>query len=236
MARDYARPPQRPVGNRPPNRKPARKTTPAKGGGLPGWAGIVVGLAIGLVVAAFVWIERPAPAMQLGKTANTTTPSSAAANAVSSGKDDAKKPIALPPKQTPRFAFYEMLPSYEVVIPREDAAASAKSGNPSSSASSAIAAAIAAPGQYLIQVGAYKTRDEAEKGRANLALLGVESKIEQVTINSSSNSIGNSSGDQSTNWFRVRIGPEDDLAKAQEILQRLENNDIKGMLIKVKAS
>lgn len=232
MARDYARPPQRPAGNRPPNRTPARKPAPAKSGGLPGWAGIVVGLAIGLVIAAFVWIERPAPAMQLGKSANAAAQNSAATNSVASSKDDGKKPIALPPKQTPRFAFYEMLPSYEVVIPREDAAASAKGGNPSTSASPAIAAAIAAPGQYLIQVGAYKTRDEAEKSRANLALLGVESKIEQVTINSS----GNSSGDQSTNWFRVRIGPEDDLAKAQEILQRLESNDIKGMLVKVKSS
>ena len=113
-----------------------------------------------------------------------------------------------------------MLPSYEVVIPREDAAAAAKAGKP---VNPATAAAIAAPGQYLIQVGAYKTRDEAEKGRANLALLGVESKIEQVTI------------DQTDTWFRVRIGPENDLAKAQEILQRLESNDIKGMLIKVKA-
>src|SRR5882757_215728 len=109
-----------------------------------------------------------------------------------------------------------MLPSYEVVIPREDAAASAKAGK-------ATTPEIAEPGQYLIQVGAYKTRDEAEKGRANLALLGVESKIEQVTI------------DQSATWYRVRIGPENDLAKAQEILQRLESNDIKGMLIKVKA-
>ncbi|MDB5985712.1 MAG: hypothetical protein JWR16_765 [Nevskia sp.] len=218
MARDYARPPNRPNNNRPANRTPTRKPAPGKrGGGLPGWAGIVVGLAIGLVVAAIVWIERPAPATQLGKGAAATTTSTGSATA---GKDDSKKPIALPPKQPSRFAFYEMLPSYEVVIPREDAAAAAKTGKP---ANPALAATIAAPGQYLIQVGAYKTRDEAEKGRANLALLGVESKIEQVTI------------DQSATWYRVRIGPENDLAKAQEILQRLESNDIKGMLIKVKA-
>ena len=228
MARDYARPPNRPNGNRTPNRAPARKPTPStRGAGLPGWAGIVVGLAIGLVVAAIVWIERPAPTIQLGKgpvaaTAATATTTSAPAAAA---KDDGKKPIALPPKQPSRFAFYEMLPSYEVVIPREDAAAAAKTGKP---ANPALAAAIAAPGQYLIQVGAYKTRDEAEKGRANLALLGVESKIEQVTINSGG-------GDQSDTWYRVRIGPENDLAKAQEILQRLESNDIKGMLVKVKA-
>ena len=95
-------------------------------------------------------------------------------------------------------------------------AASAKAGKPTTPD-------IASPGQYLIQVGAYKTRDEAERSRASLALLGVESKIEQVTI------------DQSESWFRVRIGPQASLTQAQDILQRLDDNGIKGMLVKVKA-
>lgn len=202
MARDYARPPNRSTA------KPAARGKPRRG--LPGWLGLLLGLSIGLVVAAVVWIERPAKTPVL--------PNTSAASNAAPAKDDPKKPIPLPPKQPSRFAFYEMLPSYEVVIPREDAAA-AKAGK----STPAVQAVIAAPGQYLIQVGAYKTRDEAEKGRASLALLGVESKIEQVSI------------DQSETWYRVRIGPENDLAKAQEILQRLKANDIDGMLIKVKS-
>ena len=176
------------------------------GGGSSGLVvGLIIGLSLGLCAAGWIWISRPAK----------TSPLLASA-AVPVTKADAQKPIPLPPKQPSKYAFYEMLPSYEVVIPREDAAASAKAGKPTTPE-------IAEPGQYLIQVGAYKTRDEADRSRASLALLGVESKIEQVTI------------DQSETWFRVRIGPEASLAKAQEILQRLDDNGIKGMLVKVKA-
>jgi cell division protein FtsN len=194
MAKDYAR-----------HRAPARSPATRRGrGSLPGWSWGLFGLALGLGLAALVWIgrsPRPAPA-----------PAAPATQA----KDTPPKTISLPPKQRSRFSFYELLPSYEVVIPREDAAASAKAGKPTTPE-------IAAPGQYLIQVGAYRSREEAESGRARLALLGVESKVEQVTI------------DQTDTWYRVRIGPENSLDKAQEILQRLDDNGIKGMLIKVKS-
>ena len=177
------------------------------GGGSSGLVvGLIIGLSLGLCAAGWIWISRPAKTSPL--LASAAVPAATAAQA--------QKPIPLPPKQPSKYAFYEMLPSYEVVIPREDAAASAKAGKPTTPQ-------IAEPGQYLIQVGAYKTRDEAERSRASLALLGVESKIEQVTI------------DQSETWFRVRIGPQGNLSKAQEILQRLDENGIKGMLVKVKA-
>ena len=179
----------------------------SKSGSNPGLVvGLVIGLSLGLCAAGWIWISRPAKTSPL--LASAAVPAAAAAQA--------QKPIPLPPKQPSKYAFYEMLPSYEVVIPREDAAASAKAGKPTTPE-------IAEPGQYLIQVGAYKTREEADRSRASLALLGVESKIEQVTI------------DQSETWFRVRIGPQGSLAKAQEILQRLDENGIKGMLVKVKA-
>jgi cell division protein FtsN len=174
--------------------------------GMPGWIWGLMGLSIGLFAAGWVWIDRPAkPSPLVTSAAPETKP-----------EPQQQKTIPLPPKQPSKYAFYEMLPSYEVVIPREDAAASAKSGKPATPD-------IAAPGQYLIQVGAYKTRDEADRSRANLALLGVESKIEQITI------------DQSETWYRVRIGPQPSLAKAQETMQLLDENGIKGMLVKVKS-
>ena len=200
MPRDYAK--SRPNSKGPATSRTARRSTPS---GFPGWVWLLFGLSIGLVVAAVVYVVRPthpAPPALPGPDAQPSA--------------ESRKQIPVPPKQASRFSFYEMLPSYEVVIPREDAAASAKTGKPTTSD-------IAAPGQYLIQVGAYHTREEADRGRASLALLGVESKIEQVTI------------DQSETWFRVRIGPENNLPKAQEILQRLDDNGIKGMLVKVKS-
>jgi cell division protein FtsN len=200
MAKDYAK-------NRPPPR--ARGGAP-KRGGLPGWVGILVGLSIGLAIAAVVYIDRPSRKGEAG----SLLPSAV-------GKDEPRKPpIVLPPKQPSRFGFYRELEKSEVLVPREDAKDSVKSGKPTTPAMKEI---MGSPGQYLIQVGAYRTRDEAEKGRANLALLGMESRVEQGT------------SDQGETWYRVRIGPEKDLAKAQAIIDRLKTNDIEAMLIKVKA-
>jgi cell division septation protein DedD len=200
-----------------------------KSGNGPGMlAGLMLGLAIGAAGIGWMYISRPASKPAFLDHGSSGGGSNAAATAAGSAiiaatpgaalstRPEPQKAIPLPPKQPSKYAFYEMLPSYEVVIPREDAAASAKTGK-------ATTPEIAAPGQYLIQVGAYKTRDEADRSRASLALLGVESKIEQVTI------------DQSESWYRVRIGPQPSLAKAQDILQRLDDNGIKGMLVKVKA-
>jgi hypothetical protein len=226
MARDYARPRNNNSGNRGGGSRSGAATRrgpePTSGPGIPGWVYLMVGLAIGLSVAVFFYISRPSNKIAIGIAAD---PASAATD-----KDEARKPIPLPPKQPSRFAFYEMLPSYEVVIPRDTVKPAAKPGQPATATAGAppdVKAAIAAPGQYLIQVGAYRSREEADKGRANLALLGVESKIEQVTIASN--------GDQNEVWYRVRIGPVASLEAAQETIERLDDNGIKGMLVKVKS-
>jgi hypothetical protein len=240
MARDYAK--QRNpnsdrrnsggAGSNRAGRGGGNNNAPAAAAGIPGWVWLIMGLAIGLAVAAVVYIGRPAPAVKLGSGPVTGATADAAA------KDDGKKSVPLPPKQPSRFGFYEMLPSYEVAIPRETgkkaaAAAQQPRDGTASAPGTASAArddtppdvkqALAEPGQYLIQVGAYRSREEADKNRASLALIGVESRIEQVTI------------DQKDTWYRVRIGPQATLAKAQEILDRLEANDIKGLLVKVKS-
>ncbi len=214
MARDYAKPRNPGGGRSGGNRGSAasRRSPPPQSNGVPGWVWLMLGLAIGLAVAMFVYIGRPSNKVVLG----------AAVNAPAAAKDAAKKTIPLPPKQPSRFAFYELLPSYEVVIPRENSKP-APAGQPAIAPPPDVKAALAEPGQYLIQVGAYRSREEADKNRASLALIGVESRIEQVTI------------DQKDTWYRVRIGPEATLAKAQEILDRLESNDIKGFLFKVKS-
>lgn len=109
IARDYADRHPRNGSRRKPARSSARKPSSrgGKGGksGLPAWAWMVLGLSLGLVVAAVVYISRPAKPMDLA-------PSTAAKGQ--------PKTIELPPKEPSRFAFYEMLPSYEVVVPDEE--------------------------------------------------------------------------------------------------------------------
>lgn len=110
--RDYARP-QRPKSGPPPKgRTGARKTAHKRGASsntaasLPLWAWMVVSFSL-LVLAAVIYVvSQPVDPMDM-------SPSSLA----KAKKGD--KVIEIPPKEPERFGFYEMLPSYEVVVSEE---------------------------------------------------------------------------------------------------------------------
>lgn len=172
----------------------------SSGSRLPGWLWLLVGVAIGFVGAAGYYITRPTAAPQ------------AAVDAGAEKKSEGKKKITIPPKEPSRFAFYELLPNYEVVIPKESLKQERKLSPPPQ---------VSAAGRYLIQVGSFRDRKEAEQQKANLALLGIESRVEKVTI------------DNEQTWYRVRIGPEADERSVETILARLEENDIKALVIRV---
>lgn len=172
------------------------------GGGMPGWVWMLAGIALGFAGAAIYYISRPAQVEQ-------------AVAKITDGKNNGRKKITIPPKEQSRFLFYELLPGYEVPIPKE-----ALRDNKPVPAPDANAPATAT-GRFLIQVGSFKDRKEAEGQKANLALLGVESRIEKVTI------------DNSQTWYRVRIGPEKDQRRVESILARLEENDIKALVMMV---
>lgn len=171
--------------------------------GLPGWLWLLVGVALGFAGAVGYYISRPTQAQQV------------VADIVDKAKPGGKKKITIPPKEPSRFAFYELLPNYEVVIPKE----SLKHDNKPAAAPAPADAPAA--GQYLIQVGSFANVKEAEQQKAKLALLGVESRVEKVTI------------DNSKTWYRVRIGPEKDQHSVESILARLEENDIKALVMMV---
>lgn len=177
-------------------------------GALPGWLWLLVGIAIGVGAAAAWYLSRPmAPAPAVAATGER--PSA-----------NGRKTVQIPPKEKPRFTFYELLPKYEVVVPKETlrpapkAAAPADPGRPTGSE--------AQGDPYYIQVGAFRERDEAEQQKANLALLGIRADIETVTI------------DNRHNWFRVRIGPERGDARVQSILARLDENQIDALVVRVR--
>ena len=171
------------------------------GGGMPGWVWLLAGIAIGFAGAAVYSITRPADQQV------------AAEGDGDKAQANGKRRITIPPKEQSRFAFYELLPNYEIVIPKE----LLKKPAPATDAKPAGGT----PGRYLIQVGSFKDRTEAEQQKANLALLGVESRIEKVTI------------DNDQTWYRVRIGPEKDQRRVETILARLEENDIKALVMMV---
>lgn len=256
MARDYAKP-RNPNAGRNGNGRGGNGPGPRRGGNggsggggaLPGWVWLIVGLAIGLVVAAFVYIDRPQHKTRLGEAAqdeaslkplldsNDSKPAKPAAGsdagaASAAGKNGGKPapaPVPAPDKVPPRYTFYNELPKIEVAIPREYArpAAAPAPGKPAPAPvqppPAEVSRALADPGgAYLVQVGAYKSREEADRQRAKLALIGYESRIEQVTLA------------ERDIRFRVRVGPQPNLAAAQDVLARLESNSINGFLVKIK--
>ena len=198
-------------------RSQARSKGKGKSGGMPGWIWAILGLSFGLAIAALVYITRPSQPMP-GQAAMARVDAKTAAADADEEKASSSKPepaankkgaIKLPPKEKPRFTFYDILPGQEVVVP------------------SSVAAAAGKPvpgddGVYVIQVAAYRTQEDADAQKAKLALIGMESRIEKITI------------DGKDTYFRVRVGPEKSLAKAHTLMARLEQNGVQAVLIKLK--
>ena len=202
MGRDYA--PRAGNGRQTRNR--------SKGAGMPSWVWLIAGLSLGLAVAAMVYISRPAtPLPGWPAQAAAILPAPEAAKRPGA-KPRPRQPLELPPKEKPRFTFYELLPNQEVIVPRPDPRDDGKAG----------AAPPVDNGTYLIQVASYKAQDEANRQKASLALLGVESRVETVTI------------DGKDTFYRVRIGPERDWNRVQLLLSRLEDNGIEALVVRVK--
>jgi len=181
----------------------------------PGWIWMLFGLGIGLVVALGVYINgRQTPTPQdATATVNERAPAEAlpeepqvgtAAAPVSSGSQRSRI------EDPDRFSFYDELPRYEVVVPEIE----------SPSARSNTATAIEAPGVYVLQAGSFRTAEDAEVQRANLALLGIESRIQRVSI------------DEQT-FHRVRVGPIDDLDSLNAIRRRLFDANVESLVMRI---
>ncbi len=171
----------------------------------PGWAWGIWGLAIGLSVAAAVWVsDRRAqpPTSQVATVDNT----------FDNNGENAAPGEAQNETQSKRFDFYDILPLFEVIIPEEDPEVAAD----------VEPTAVDVPGTYVLQAGSFTAFEDADRRRAQLALQGIESKIQRVTI------------DDKT-YHRVRIGPIDDLDELNILRSRLRAAKIDVLIIRLRA-
>lgn len=183
-----------------------KKSKPNNSAPLPGWVWLATGLMIGLFVAFLVHIKDNYPGLSL-KDKKT----------VSSGTDARavrKQATATPPpaKEKTRFDFYTILPEMEIAVPDDEL----------NTGTNKPARPLDKPGTYILQVGSFKTLEQADRMKANLALLGIEASIESVTINNKES------------WHRVRIGPYSNLDELNRTRSRLKQNNINAMLLKLK--
>jgi cell division protein FtsN len=179
-------------------RAPKRART-AKRQGTPGWMWMLFGLAIGLSVAAAIWLnDRGVPPAPPAATAQPERTASAAA------PPPARRQAPSQPPPETRYDFYKMLPNSEFVVAPE---LSSERANP------APEIVPATPGTYLLQAGSFTSREDAERMQATLALLGMQPRIEPHT-------------DGGQTYHRVRIGPLTDPQRLDDYRRRLRQERI----------
>ncbi|HEY5603338.1 MAG TPA: SPOR domain-containing protein [Gammaproteobacteria bacterium] len=134
-----------------------------------------------------------------------------------------------------RFDFYKLLPSLSVDIAKgvdavkgvgvektvDEAKSEPAQPKPSPSLTS-NPAELATSINYLLQAGSFKDFQEADRLKANLALMGIQANIEKVTLN------------HSEVWHRVRIGPLASEREMHKIRNRLREGNIEPITLKVK--
>ncbi len=209
---------------------------PQRGNTLLGFIiGVVVGLAAALAVAVYV-TKVPVPFLSKGQ---SRTPDQDAAEAKKNKDWDPNAPLygkqatkAAPSASgaitaAPAAAASAVVPAVApgkqpatpavAAISRPVAVAAA---DPLGDLAKAKMGAAAEPFTYFVQVGAFRTAEDAEAQRAKLALAGVEAKV--------------SEREQSGRTvFRVRVGPFEHKDEGEKAKERLEASGLETALIRV---
>ncbi len=199
--------------------------------------GVVVGLAAALAVAVYV-TKVPVPFMNKGQSrsaeqneAETKKNNGWDPNAALYGKNPAKAAVpAAPPAAEAPAPVAPATPTVkpEVKTPAKTESKPEAKGElkPAVSADplgdlAKAKAADAEPFVYYVQLGAFRTPEDAESQRAKLSLSGIETKI--------------SEREQSGRMvYRVRVGPFDKKEEAERAKEKLEKSGLETALVRVQ--
>ena len=173
----------------------------------PGWLWMIFGLAIGLSVAFAVYVKDRGPVAQVATAVKEP------ASMQGSIDKNGEAPTTVAAEEKPienRFDFYTMLPAFEMIIADEEPVVD----------EDVEPVAIDEPGVYMLQAGAFSTHTDADRRRAELALHGIESRVQRARVND-------------RDYFRVYIGPIEDLEKLNMTRSRLRAAKIDVMRIRL---
>ncbi len=220
-------------------------------GGLPGWAWMVLGVVITLVVVLAAprllrsdgdeGFYRPRP-----------NPDATPAPATGTADEDAPLPAPVAPAEStdPDYDFYTLLPGQEVPMTDAELEASAKAEQareqrqaqqreqdaarlaepdaqlpaPTPEAAAAPAAAQASTdtsARYLLQAGSFSASGDAEALKARIALLGLGARVESAQVDGRT-------------VYRVRMGPYGTASELADAKGKLERGGLDPLAIKVQ--
>lgn len=184
------------------------------------WLSFLTGLGIGLVGAfvAYWWMQNagggpspaPQPVEQVEAPSVPEPPSPAAPAATT--PDGTGEQLSLP-----KFDFYKILPEIEVKVPEEEMA------QPAAEEESASDPKLpaAANGTYILQVASFQDFNDADQAKAQLALQGVQARIQRVVI------------DGQDVWHRVHVGPFSTLGEVQKMRTRLSQLGVSAIVLRL---
>jgi len=114
----------------------------------------------------------------------------------------------------PRFEFYTMLPEMEVAVPDDEL---------SNASNASIQKIEAGNVTYVLQAGSFRKLSQADRLKAELALIGMPAQIQTVSIEGGGK------------WHRVRVGPFTNLQALNEARSELQSSGLKVMVLKVRS-
>jgi cell division protein FtsN len=112
--------------------------------------------------------------------------------------------------QPPQFDFYTILPKKEVVVPEYEVKTRTREEQVGKDKKTS----------YILQAGSYSDFKEADRIKAKLALMGIESKIQKAKV-------------ESVTWYRIKIGPYRQLSSVNTIKDRLQKFGMKPVVTEV---
>lgn len=208
-----------------PKRGASRYKAPAKKP-VPGW----IWLACGLLAGGFIVFLMQ---LQPGRDGIKRDKSEHASTAIK-----AKQPAKKAEPQKPKYDFYTLLPESEVIVPPDAMTSSAPDTKPVSAAEAkkidAARAEALLNGQtpppmppiatapvtteFFLQAGSFRKREDADKVRAQIILLGQNVQVESGTV-------------REEIWYRVLVGPFANREQLGQAQKSLSGNGFSNLLL-----
>jgi cell division protein FtsN len=183
--------------------------------------GLMLGLALALIVAVFIskvpvpFLDKDPSQQGLSDAAEAKKNQGWNPNAPLAGKNPARPASA-------SSAATASVPAAANPVPPASEAAATKSADPIADLARAKSSASPAdPFLYFIQIGAFRSAEDANAQKAKLSLLGIETKV------SEREQAGRA-------VFRVRSGPFEQREEAEKVRERVEGASFEAVLVRVQ--
>ena len=174
-----------------------------------GWLWFLAGLLIGVAGTMFAesrqYFSAEGVVQAVREAASSDGPDAGAKAEEQQPEKKAKRP---------RFEFYTLLPEMEVAVPENELTGSSTAARRDSEKAGVT---------YVLQAGSFRQLAQADRLKAELALIGMPVMIQTVSIEGGSK------------WHRVRVGPFTNLQALNEARAELQSNGLKVMVLKVRS-